>query len=242
MAANTHNVRINSSWGAPRSGRSTRNCSAHVERFVLSRWSDRFMAHLPKHSPSVSPGQLRKHIGGACTVALQWTIRIIAIGVCPASHSHHTSNVALAKQPHTQHLTVGMGPVGRGDIDWKHARPLVAAVATGGSECGCASPVCPQAGYVSSWHFCDVRSCPLHGRFRRQSGPQPAAGSRLRAHGQNSSGQDDPSRHEPRVLAPAPAGHYVGGTGRVVAPSVARLRPLTPRRHTPLHAATPRYQ
>ena len=32
-----------------------------------------------------------------------------------------------------------MGPVGRGDIDWKHARPLVAAVATGGSECGCAS-------------------------------------------------------------------------------------------------------
>src|SRR3954469_10700579 len=40
-----------------------------------------------------------------------------------ASHSHDTSNVALAKQPHTQQLTVNVGPVGRGDIDWKHARP-----------------------------------------------------------------------------------------------------------------------
>ena len=102
------------------------------------------MAHLPKHSRPCPPVVMRQG-----TVALEWTIRIIAIGVCPASHSHDTSNVALAKQPHTQQLTVNVGPVGRGDIDWKHAVRLVAAVATGGSECGCASR-CPQAGYVSA--------------------------------------------------------------------------------------------
>ena len=86
---------------------------------------------------------------------------------------------------------------------------------------------------VCSWHFCDVRGCPLYGRFRGQSGPQPAAGSRLRAHGQNSSGQDDPNRREPRVLARR-------------RPDAARCGPVrgpapTPYSHTPPRAVARRH-
>ena len=191
----------------------------------------------PVRVPRSSCASCENILSGACTVALQWTIRIIAIGVCPASHSHHTSNVALAKQPHTQHLTVGMGPVGRGDIDWKHARPLVAAVATGGSECGCASPVCPQAGYVSILallrrpRMSALR--PLSGAKRTSAGGRP----RLRAHDKTRPGRTTP------IVASRGCCPGVGRTLRVVAPFVARLRPLTPtRRHTPVHAATPRHQ
>ncbi len=165
-------------------------------------------------------------LSGACTVALQWTIRIIAIGVCPASHSHRTSNVALAKQPHTQQLTVGMGPVGRGDIDWKHARPLVAAVATGGSECGCAAP---KPVMSLSWHFCRPRMSALGGAKRTSAGGRPPASSAR----QNSSGQGDPNRRETRVLPRR-------------WPDAARCGPVrgpapTPYSHTPPHAGARRH-
>ena len=54
-SANTHNVPIDSSLDASKSCRSRRNSSARIERLVLSKGSDRFIAHLPKTFPSMSP-------------------------------------------------------------------------------------------------------------------------------------------------------------------------------------------
>ena len=81
-----------------------------------------------------------------------------------------------------------------------------------------------------------VRGCPLYGRSRGAKRTQQAAGPG------SERDKTRPGRTTP-VVASRGCCPGVGRTLRVVAPFVARLRPLTPtRRHTPVHAVTPRYQ
>jgi hypothetical protein len=119
-----------------------------------------------------------------------------------------------------------------GSMRVRWSRPLQREAASVAAPARCA----PKPVRSLSCHFATSAHVPFTARFRGQSGPQPAAGFRLRAHDKTRQGRTTP------IVASQGFCPGVGRTLRVVAPFVARFRPLTPtRRHTPAHAATPRH-
>ena len=111
-----------------------------------------FMAHLPKHSRPCPPVVMRQFAKN---------IKQGVHGRAPMDNKdscHWLSGVAHS--PYIKRRVSGTATVlntrlwawvqlAEGILIGSMRVRLVAAVATGGSECGCASPVCPQAGYVS---------------------------------------------------------------------------------------------